>query len=102
MINSESQMLSGGADYETQVALYFVIIGNSGGVPCIVSRSRVELVHTQEQESIHSLKLWAPLWNTNYAFLSIYQSGKQEEKLIWKWNYFGNISKLGKTATSTF
>lgn len=41
MINSESQMLSGGAGYETQVELYIItIIGNSGGVPCIASRSR--------------------------------------------------------------
>lgn len=62
MINSELHMLSGGAGYETQVAL--IIIGNSAGVTCITSRSgglRSELMYVQEQESSHSLKLLAPL-----------------------------------------
>jgi len=54
MINSELPMLSGGAGYETQVAL--IVIGNSAGVTCITSRSgwlRSELMYVQE--SSHSL-----------------------------------------------
>lgn len=62
MINSELQMLSEGAGYETQVAL--IIIGNSAGVTCITSRSwgsRSELMYVQEQESSQSFKLLASL-----------------------------------------